>query len=587
MVQLDVMTARAPTLRKGAMGLQAQSRFGVSMLGGGLSTAFQRVDEDRALTLAAYFAAIRAISEDVAKMPIRVYVPMTPRGKDHKPTHRVAQLLNRRPNSEMTAMSLREVLIQHALGWGNGYAELVRNGRNEVVEMYPIHASRIRVGRNKRGELTYYICNDDATETPFASVDIFHVHGLGGDGITGYSVLQYASESLGLGLAAQKFGASFYGNGTKTSGILTHPGTLSPTAQENLRKSWRSAQQNLTNAQGVAILEEGLKYEPISIPPEQAQFLETRKFQVDEVARWFRIPPHKLGALDRATFNNIEHLGISYWQDTLTSWSERFEQEAEAKLLTPAETDLGMQVDHDFTDLLRGDSTSHGEFLSKMFNIGGMSVNDIRDSLGLNGIGPAGDVYLTPVNLAPAGTVPNEQVEPQEPASPDIEDPPGEPESLPVPPVRSLAPESLAKVYESVFEDAARRLLVKESARIKKTLGRRGTADDPVYYESKLPDEMWSTLGPCTQSLVAAVMTAAGGEAVETTGEVEAIAHDYVATWAERHGLESRREIDSKGGELPDWTDRHVQIAKDETQRIAAHVVALMEKRDADDQKTI
>jgi HK97 family phage portal protein len=371
---------------------------------GGRATATgQYVGPETAMQLSCYFAAIRNISEDVAKVPLITYRRLSPRGKARATDHPIYTLLHDSPNPEMGSMAFREALNQAALGWGNGYAHIRRNRKGLAEALYPIHPSRVEIKRDKKTRGLFYKVNSDpgalARDIPQAVAyepsEIFHVHGLGSDGLQGYSVARLAAESLGLGLSMQEWAARFFGQGTTTSGIVTHPEKISDEAYKRLSEEWKEARAGLPNAWKTMILEEGMEWKPIAIPPEDSQLLQSRRFTVEEMARWFRIPPHKLQHLDRATFNNIESLNIQYVGDSLHPWMARWEEEILRKLLN---SNPEMFAEHLVVGLLRGDEKSRSTFYAKMFAIGTMSQNDIRDAENQNPIDD-GDVYYVPSNL--------------------------------------------------------------------------------------------------------------------------------------------------------------------------------------------
>lgn len=385
---------------------------------GGRTSAGIDVSPASAMTLSSYFGAVRAISEDIAKLPLITYRRLTPRGKERALDHPVYPLLHDAPNAEQTAMAWRETLMDHALTWGNGYSEIIRQGGRIVGFGRPIHPSRVEVKFDEDLQLVYDVRSHDINivvegmqgfETiRIPQADMLHIHGLG-SGITGYSVAQLAAESLGLSLAAQQFGATFFGNGTNLSGVLTHPAQLSDTALAHLRDSWTQLYGGPESSNKPAILEEGMTWERIGVPPEDAQFLETREFQVSEVARWFRIPPHKIAHMKEATFSNIEHQAQEYVVDTLTPWAVRWEQELKRKVFM---NNSEFFAEHLFTALLRGDQQARSNFYRTRFYIGSLSPNDIRELENENPIldedgtpDPAGDMYYIQNNLATLATI--------------------------------------------------------------------------------------------------------------------------------------------------------------------------------------
>jgi len=377
--------------------------------GAGTSVSGETVNTRTAMALSAYFASLRAISEDVAKLPIQTYKKV-PRGRESIPGDEVGYLLSVAPNEDMTAISFREALLSHAIAWAGGYAEIVKDKRGIVRALYLIDPTTV-VGTKKINGTTFYIIRVDGQDTHLAADRVFHIHGLGFDGMSGYSITTLAREALGAAMAAQTFASSFFGNGTWLGGVLEHPGQLSDPALAHLRDSFTERHGGAAKANKPYVVEEGMTYKQLGIAPEQAQFLETRQFSITDVARYFRMPPHKIQDLLRATFTNIEHQSLEYVGDTLMPWILRFEQEADRKLFGPDNRTLF--VKHNVAALLRADVTTRGDFYTKMFNIGVYSINDIRELEDRNAIENGDDHYVA-MNLAPVG-VPADR----EPSVPD------------------------------------------------------------------------------------------------------------------------------------------------------------------------
>lgn len=356
------------------------------------------VSNDSALQISTVFACIRNISEDVAKVPFKVYVKNVD-DRERIIDHPLNTLLNYRPNPEMVAMDFRQTLTAHCLGWGNGYAEIVRNVNGEVVELWPLLPKRVKPQRNKSNQIVYEVEQDDGYTRTLPQERILHIKGYGDDGLVGHNVIQYARENLGMAKAAEMFGSTYFGNNTILGGTLEHPGNLSIAAQDRLLKNIKDRHQGPDKAHNIMILEEGMKFEKMVIPPEESQFLETRQFSVPEVCRWFRMPPHKVADLQRATFSNIEHQDLEYVKDCLTAWFKRWEQSVWWKLLSEAEQESGIYVEHTVEGLLRGDIGSryaaYQIALGNNNNPGFMTINEIRALENLNAI-DGGDELFSP-----------------------------------------------------------------------------------------------------------------------------------------------------------------------------------------------
>ncbi|MCH8851200.1 MAG: phage portal protein [Planctomycetes bacterium] len=386
----------------------------IAALGGNTTSAGIEVTPAGALSLSAYYAAIRAISEDIGKLPLVTYRRLRPRGKERLPDHPLYPILKEQPNSDMTAMTFRETLVQHALGWGNGYAEIIRNRLQEVEALELLLPNHVTPRRNASGQLEYQIRSDTGEIRTLPASRVFHFHGLGFDGVMGYSIAQMARETIGLGLAQERSGSRLFSNAVRSTGILETDGVLDPEAFRRLGESWRRVHGDPDRQWETIILEQGLKYKPISIQFKDAQWLEGRGFSVVEIARFFRITPHKIQHLDNATFSNVENLAIEYVGDTLMPHLVRFEQECKRKLISSTEPDVF--VEHTVNALLRGDIQSRYAAYATARQWGWKSANDVLELENENPIGEQGDIYLVPMNMTPADQLGQE---PEEPALPE------------------------------------------------------------------------------------------------------------------------------------------------------------------------
>lgn len=372
----------------------------------GETAAGQAVNERTAMQMSAVYACVRILSEAVAALPLHFYKYNAAGGKEKALDHPLYALLHDEPNPEMSAFSFRETLMTHLLLWGNGYAQIIRNGRGEVVALYPLMPDRMTVDRDARGRMYYEYTRSDSDANTLgkkSSVlllpeDVFHIPGLGFDGLVGYSPIAMAKRAVGLGLACDEYGAAFYANGAQPGGVLEHPGVVKN--PQRVRDSWNAIYQGAKNAHKVAILEEGMSYKPISVNPQEAQFLETRKFQIDEIARIFRVPPHMVGDLDKSSFSNIEQQSLEFVKYTLAPWIARWEQTIHRTLLLPSEK-ARYFARFNVEGLLRGDYQSRMNGYAVARQNGWMSANDIRELENLDRI-PAeagGDLYLINGNM--------------------------------------------------------------------------------------------------------------------------------------------------------------------------------------------
>ena len=373
----------------------------------GGSASGKQVNERTSMQMTAVYSCVRILSEAVASLPLNVYRYTDTGGKEKAFDHPLYRLLHDEPNPEMSSFIFRETLMTHLLLWGNAYAQIIRNGKGEVIALYPLMPDRMTVDRDENGRLYYKYrkSNDDAPTMEsgvviLAPSDVLHVPGLGFDGLVGYSPIAMAKNAIGLAIAAEEYGSKFYANGAAPSGVLEHPGTLKDPAR--VRDSWNSTFGGSSNSHKVAVLEEGMKYTPISISPNEAQFLETRKFQINEIARIFRVPPHMVGDLEKSSFSNIEQQSLEFVKYTLDPWVIRWEQALYRTLLSEEEKNTYF-FKFNVEGLLRGDYQSRMQGYATARQNGWMSANDIRELEDLDRI-PAelgGDLYLINGNMLP------------------------------------------------------------------------------------------------------------------------------------------------------------------------------------------
>ena len=343
------------------------------------SDSGERVSEDNSISIAAYWAGVRLITEAIASLPIHVYRARPTRGKDRITTHPVSELLRYEPNPRMTAFTFREVMCYHAINWGNGYAEIVRRGDGLPGQLWPLPPNQTKP-ETIDGVFGYTFTMLDGTKVRLASDDVIHVPGLSFDGIQGYSVIQIARQDLGLTKAQDKYGSKFFKNGAHVRGTLNTDVALDEKSYDRLEKSWNKKYTGLDDAHRTAILDNGLKFTAIGMPNTDAQWLESRTFQIQQIARWLNIPPHKLRELSNATFSNIEHQNIEWVTDTLRPWLVRFEQEYRRKLFR----DKSLFIEHDLNGLLRGDAATRKELYQSGRQWGWLSANDVRELEGYN-----------------------------------------------------------------------------------------------------------------------------------------------------------------------------------------------------------
>ena len=373
----------------------------------GSSTSGKAVTERTAMQMTAVYSCVRILAEAVAGLPLNLYHYLPDGGKEKSYEHPLYRLLHDEPNPEMSSFVFRETLMTHLLLWGNAYAQIIRNGKGEVVALYPLMPNRITVDRDENGQL-YYSYNRSSDEAPIMKgstvilkpSDVLHIPGLGFDGLVGYSPIAMAKNAIGMAIACEEYGAKFFANGAAPGGVLEHPGTIKD--PQRVREAWQSQFGGSGNSNKIAVLEEGMKYTPIGISPEQAQFLETRKFQINEIARIFRVPPHMVGDLEKSSFSNIEQQSLEFVKYTLDPWVIRWEQSIMRSLLS-LEEKTQYFVKFNLEGLLRGDYQSRMTGYATARQNGWMSANDIRELENLDRIPTedGGDLYLINGNMLP------------------------------------------------------------------------------------------------------------------------------------------------------------------------------------------
>ncbi len=410
----------------------------------GRTTSGKPVNERTAMQTTAVYACVRILAEAVASLPLHVYLYKDGGGKELVYDHPLYHILHDEPNPEMTSFVFRETMMSHLLIWGNAYAQIIRDGAGRVLGLYPLLPDKVSVERDDRGRL-YYVYSRNTDENPnfkqygdivLKQEEVLHIPGLGFDGLIGYSPIAMAKNAVGMTLACEEYGASFFANGANPGGVLEHPGVLKDPGK--VRESWNSVYRGSNNAHKVAVLEEGMKYQQIGIPPEEAQFLETRKFQIDEIARLYRIPPHMVGDLEKSSFSNIEQQSLEFVKYTLDPWVIRWEQSLQKALLLSGEkTQYFIKLNVD--GLLRGDYQSRMNGYATGRQNGWFSANDIREMENLNPISTeeGGDLYLINGNmtkLADAGAFADQsstlsEQEKTQPAETQVEPEPPEQEN--------------------------------------------------------------------------------------------------------------------------------------------------------------
>lgn len=544
----------------------------------------QAVTEEHAMRLTAVYACVRVLAEGVSMLPLKLY-RRNGRARERVTDHPLANVLHRRANPLMTAMQLREVTMVHLALWGNAFWEKQLDGAGRVVALWPIPPRCVRVekGSDKtRPTKTYRVAG---VSRPFTEDEIVHIAGLGFDGYVGKSPIQLMRESLGIAIAAQKYGAKFFANDARPGIYVKHPQQLSDTAYDRLKRDFADGHQGVEKAWKVKILEEGMDVAQVGLPPGDAQFIETRKFEARDVAAIYRVPPHMVGDLERATFSNIEHQGLEFVMHTLGPWLVRIEQEIEANLL---EDEPDLFVKHSVDALLRGDVKSRNEAYAVGRNWGWLSVNDIRESEDMNPV-DGGDIYLQPLNMVEAGT---------DPFAASDEDlsarflPAGGETRRAI--ERRALPDRYrtAKALETTFRAALKKIVARELREIRGAVDEHLVGDEPdagafgdwlVTFAGE--HETWTEgrMRGAFQAMADAMVEAAGAELDEdvTGDEIDTFVRQYSEAFARRHagsmrgqllGLvaeaEAGTEADAVEERLVEWEDGRAETtARRERQR--------------------
>ena len=372
----------------------------------GISESGKNVTEKNSMELTAVYACVRVLSEAIASLPVGLYMDDDKGVKVKAVDHPLYRIIHDEPNPEMTSFSFRETMMTHLLLWGNAYAQIIKTGKNGIDALYPLMPDRMKVDRDERNKLYYEYQRQDGDPSSvkqsvvrFEPEQILHIPGLGFDGLVGYSPIAMAKNAIGMTQSCEEYGAKFFKNGAYPGGVLEHPGTLED--PDKVRESWNKAFGGSSNAGKVAVLEEGMKYQPISFSPEQSQLSATRAYQLDEIARIFRVPPHMIGDLSKSSYANIEQQSLEFVKYTLDPWVVRWEQSLARRLLTDEEKGkyyFKFNVD----GLLRGDYASRMNGYAIGRQNGWLSANDIRklEDMDLIPEEEGGDLYLVNGNMA-------------------------------------------------------------------------------------------------------------------------------------------------------------------------------------------
>lgn len=532
------------------------------LTGGAKTSAGQSVTEANAMRIAAVFACARCIAEDIGKMPLNVYRRLKPRGRELVDTIPLYSLLHDAPNRAMDSMSFRQRLTTDALLGGNGYAEIIRTRGGDALELTPICRSRVVPWVDNDGSLYYDVYEQYGTVRTLDSSDMFHLRGLG-DGYIGWSVIRLARETIGGAMAAEEHANSTFADAAIPSGVLEHPQAMKKEARDHLIKTWEARHNNKRK---IAVLEGGLKYNALSISNKDSEFLESRQFSVEEIARWFRVPPHKIQHLLRATFSNIESQNTEYVVDCLLSWAVRWEHEINRKLIPKRQSDLFAKLL--FEILLRGDTAARSAFYREMLNTGVFCINDAREKEDLNPV-EGGDTHFVPSTMMPLElAAEGPQFQQQKP--PATEPQPAKNGDNPSQ-TDNLMTQRLIEAHMDVVADATSRLLKVEADRLDTAIGKPNLATivEKFYVEhrTRITDALAPPLEAFAQSLW--LLSASVGMPAEA--KLVVIAH--ISGVADRHLAVSKAEMQDARA-LERWTngERALQFAAGELSSLAAEI---------------
>lgn len=467
---------------------------------GGKDVAGVTVNESTVRTSSTYWVCSKAISEDVAKLPFHLYQRDAGGGRSRATQHPASSLLLKSPNPEMSAFTFIEKMQDWALNWGNGMAEIERLRNGKPYRIWPMKPWRTRLKREyQTRELVYEYTNPSGQSRLISPDDVFHVRGPTDDGIVGYNVVTLAQVSVGMALAADQFAASFYANRAIPAAILKHPAKFKdPKAAERLREQFEKLYGGKENQGRIAVLEEAMEFEQLTMPLDNAQFLEQRQFSVAEVCRWFRFPPHKAGDLSRATFSNIEHQGLEYVTDTLGAWLERWRQEAALKLLTEKEREE-LYFEHLTDALLRGDIKSRHEAYQKGLDAGWINPDEVRQRENMNPLPDGqGTVYRVPLNMQ----TPKQLMEGKaKPAPTVLKDPP-----KPLPAHdgdEAKSARAIVEAFAPALDQAFRNLLRIEAEKLRRAAARSKTMEHIDEFYRSHADAVRSHVFPAIETLAA------------------------------------------------------------------------------------
>jgi len=362
------------------------------------------IDQVTAMKYSAVFGCVRVLAETLANTPIMLYRKKSDTERETRNDLAIYDILHNRPNEEMSPFNFKEFCMTSLNLGGNTVCQRLVNQKGDLVGLYPYNYNRINIHRDYSTKKLIYTVNAGTDSRDFQREEVLHIPGISLDGIVGLSPIEYAASAIRLGLNYEQFGVNFYKNGANASGAFKHPGTLGDEAFKRLKKELKTNYTGLKNTGTPMILEDGLEFQPFQIKPVDAQLLESKYFQIEDICRIYRVPQHLVQKLDRSTNNNIEHQSLEFVMYTMLPWFKRWEDNINMQLLTLQERLAGYYVEFKADALLRGDIASRATYYAQGRQWGWLSVNDIRRLENMPAI-PNGDIYLQPINMGEAGKI--------------------------------------------------------------------------------------------------------------------------------------------------------------------------------------
>ncbi len=518
--------------------------FALQLFGGGDATASGIVvTEDTSLEWTPLAAALRILCNTTAMIPLQV-LQREERGKVKRDDLVLWNILHDSPNPEQTSMEFRVLIPIHQILWGNFFAEIVRANGN-VRQLWPINPDRVRVKRRGRS-LSYIISLPDGDQVTLGREQILHIPGFVSGGLVGRSLANDHAETIGLGLATERYTAHFFGNDASPGGYLRHPETLSDEAFDHIKGTWNAAHRGLQQSHRMAILEEGMEWQQVMSDPVKAEALGLKKFQVNEAIRIVTgVPPHLVGDWERATFANVEEASRNFVQYGAQPTCTKIEQRMNLSLLTEGEREQGIFIEHQLQGLLRGSMEARKAFYESMLDRGVMSINNVRSFENLNAI-ELGDEHFIRMDMQTLDRAVNQ------PPSDPFRTQRGATRSHPSD-HETRSRDSVRQDFEILFNDVMKQLTSIENKRLRTALRTLEAGDDAgfreflrKYYFETFPPKIRKIVGSLFISYGEAMARAAAPEvdADEEAQDVSEFTDEYIETFANRHSRSSRTQVE-------------------------------------------